>query len=64
MEMEVASLAAVCSFRQIRYGRPLYSADALHDTTWQGRNQSISDARSLLGTTKPRHPIWVGRLGR
>ncbi|CAN5269823.1 MAG: nucleoside phosphorylase [Nocardioides sp.] len=48
VEMEAASLAAVCSFRDVEYGQLLYSGDALHEDTWQGRDWSTSGRRSQL----------------
>ena len=48
VEMEAASLAAVCAFRNVRYGQMLYSGDALHGSTWEGRRWSTSGRRSQL----------------
>jgi uridine phosphorylase len=48
VEMEAASLAAVCEFRGVRYGQLLYSGDALHESTWEGRDWSTSGRRSQL----------------
>jgi uridine phosphorylase len=48
VEMEAASLAAVCRFRRVRYGQLLYSGDALHGGAWQGRDWSTSGRRSQL----------------
>jgi uridine phosphorylase len=48
VEMEAASLAAVCAFRKVRYGQLLYSGDALHANTWQGRDWSTSGRRTQL----------------
>lgn len=48
VEMEAASLAAVCSFRDVGYGQLLYAGDALHEDTWQGRDWSTSGRRSQL----------------
>lgn len=48
VEMEAASLAAVCTFRNVRYGQMLYSGDALHARTWDGRDWSTSGRRSQL----------------
>lgn len=48
VEMEAASLAAVCSHRGVRYGQMLYSGDALHEDAWQGRDWSTSGRRGQL----------------
>lgn len=48
VEMEAASLAAVCAFRKVAYGHLLYSGDALHGSTWDGRHWATSGRRSQL----------------
>jgi uridine phosphorylase len=48
VEMEAASLAAVCAFRDVAYGHLLYSGDALHGSSWDGRGWTTSGRRSQL----------------
>jgi nucleoside phosphorylase len=48
VEMEAASLAAVCAFRNVTYGQLLYSGDALHGSSWDGRGWTTSGRRSQL----------------
>jgi uridine phosphorylase len=48
VEMEAASLAAVCAFRHVTYGQLLYSGDALHESSWDGRGWTTSGRRSQL----------------
>ncbi|MGN6246287.1 MAG: nucleoside phosphorylase [Motilibacteraceae bacterium] len=48
VEMEAASLAAVCMFRNVTYGQLLYSGDALHGSSWEGRGWTTSGRRGQL----------------
>jgi uridine phosphorylase len=48
VEMEAASLAAVCSFRSMRYGHLLYSGDALHGAERSERSWTTSSRRAQL----------------
>jgi len=48
VEMEAASLAAVCAFRKVTYGQLLYSGDALHGSSWERRGWTTSGRRSQL----------------
>ncbi|UFS58177.1 nucleoside phosphorylase [Subtercola endophyticus] len=48
VEMEAASLAAVCHFRGVRYVHLLYSGDDLHGLMWEERDWTTSNRRSQL----------------
>jgi uridine phosphorylase len=48
VEMEAASLAAVCQFRGVKYAHVLYSGDALHGEAWSERAWTTSTRRSQL----------------
>jgi uridine phosphorylase len=48
VEMEAASLAAVCQFRGVKYSHVLYSGDALHGEAWSERAWTTSTRRSQL----------------
>lgn len=48
VEMEAASLAAICAFRAVAYGQLLYSGDALHGSSWEGRGWTTSGRRNQL----------------
>ena len=48
VEMEAASLAAVCQFRGVKYAHVLYSGDALHGESWSERAWTTSTRRGQL----------------
>lgn len=48
VEMEAASLGAVCHFRGVRYGHVLYSGDAVHGAQWAERSWTTSGRRAQL----------------
>lgn len=48
VEMEAASLAAVCQFRGVRFAHVLYSGDALHGESWSERAWTTSSRRGQL----------------
>lgn len=48
VEMEAASLAAVCQFRGVTYAHVLYSGDSLQNETWSGRSWTTSHRRGQL----------------
>lgn len=48
VEMEAASLAAVCQFRGVTYAHVLYSGDALHGESWSERAWTSSTRRGQL----------------